>query len=203
MDVLHNLHASHQGLVRTKSCAPQLVYWSGITKDIDTLVRSGPACREHQSSQPAEPLLNDRTPTLPFECTSADLFTCQGHDFLVYADRLTGWPSVARTARTTSSHDVILAFRRWFSDGGIPAVLSTDGGPQFSSHKFAAFCKRWQVNHVMSSPHYPQSNGHAEAAVKAMKRLITKTTVNGNLDTDDFRRGLLERRNTPGSSEPH
>eukprot|EP00117_Sycon_ciliatum_P031337 scpid17782/ scgid3606/ Retrotransposable element Tf2 155 kDa protein type 1 len=198
--VLHNLHASHQGLVRTKSRARQLVYWSGITKDIDTLVRSCPACREHQSSQPAEPLLNDRTPTLPFECASADLFTCQGHDFLVYADRLTGWPCVARTGRTTSSHDVILAFRRWFSDVGVPAVLCTDGGPQFSSHKFAEFCKRWQVNHVMSSPHYPQSNGHAEAAVKAMKRLITKTTVNGNLDTDDFRRGLLEWRNTPGSS---
>ena len=32
-----------------------------------------------------------------------------------------------------------------------------------------------------------------------MKTLILKTTRNGNLDTDDFQRGLLEWRNTPRS----
>ena len=51
----------------------------------------------------------------------------------------------------------------------------------------------------MSSPHYPQSNRHAEAAVKAMKTLITKTTQNGDLDVESFQRGLLEWRNTPSS----
>ena len=51
----------------------------------------------------------------------------------------------------------------------------------------------------MSSPNYPQSNGHAEAAVKAMKTLITKTTQNGDLDVESFQRGFLEWRNTPSS----
>ncbi|XP_065190961.1 uncharacterized protein K02A2.6-like [Sycon ciliatum] len=198
--VLANLHASHQGLVRTKARARQLVYWPGLTADIDTLVRACSACREFQSSQSAEPPMNDRHPTLPFEFVSADLFSCQGYEFLVYVDRLTGWPCVVRTGRTTSSHDVILACRRWFADLGVPAVLCTDGGPQFASKKFADFCSRWQVQRVSSSPHYPQSNGHAEAAVKAMKRLLLKTSSNGNLDTDAFRRGLLEWRNTPGPS---
>ena len=32
-----------------------------------------------------------------------------------------------------------------------------------------------------------------------MKRLIYKTTTNGNLDVDAFQRGLLELRNTPGA----
>ena len=45
--------------------------------------------------------------------------------------------------------------------------------------------------------HYPQSNGHAEAGVKAILTLIVKTTANGNLDTESFTRGLLEWRNTP------
>ena len=52
----------------------------------------------------------------------------------------------------------------------------------------------------MSSPHYPKSNGHAEAHVKQVKHLIMKTTSNGNLDTEDFDRGLLEIRNTPNAS---
>ena len=50
----------------------------------------------------------------------------------------------------------------------------------------------------MSSPHYPQSNGHAEASVKAMKSLIAK--MNGDLDMDAFRQALLEWRNTPDAS---
>ena len=95
---------------------------------------------------------------------------------------------------------MIGSLRRWFSEVGVPSKLYTDGGPQFSSHRFAQFCKRWRVEHVKSSPHYPQSNGLAEAAVKSMKTLIKKTTQNGDLDMDEFRQGLLEWRNTPDSN---
>lgn len=49
----------------------------------------------------------------------------------------------------------------------------------------------------MSMPHYPQSNGHAESAVKAIKRLIKKVAPSGNLDSEAFDRGLLKLRNTP------
>jgi len=49
----------------------------------------------------------------------------------------------------------------------------------------------------MSTPHYPQSNGHAEAAVKSVKQLIWKVAPSGNLDCESFDRGLLELRNTP------
>ena len=57
--------------------------------------------------------------------------------------------------------------------------------------------KRWGVSHSTSTPYYPQSNGHVEAAVKCMKNLIEKTTQNGNLDKEEFLEGLLELRNTP------
>ena len=102
--------------------------------------------------------------------------------------------------RTTSTADVIRPLRRRFSDVGAPTTLTTDGGPQFTSSQFRDFCQRWDISHVRSTPHYPQSNGHAEAAVKAMKTLINKTTTAGNLDADAFQKGLLEWHNTPNSS---
>ncbi|XP_063585812.1 uncharacterized protein LOC134763185 [Penaeus indicus] len=88
-------------------------------------------------------------------------------------------------------------FCRYFREVGVPVRLWTDGGPQFSSLEFQSFKKRWAVHHVISTPHYPQSNGHAEAAVKSAKYLILKTAPSGNIDTEEFDRGLLELRNTP------
>ena len=196
--VLSDLHASHQGITRTKRRARQIVFWPNISRDIEHFVRNCPECRLHHSSQCKEPLLvENRRPELPFQSTSADLFECQGLQFLVYVDRKTGWPCINKIGSTATSADVIRCLRRWFPDVGAPQILTTDGGPQFASHKFTQFCSNWQIQHVRSSPHYPQSNGHAEAAVKAMKLLISKTTRNGNLDIDEFQRGLLEWRNTP------
>nr|XP_027232889.1 uncharacterized protein LOC113824341 [Penaeus vannamei] len=47
------------------------------------------------------------------------------------------------------------------------------------------------------SPHYPQSNGHAEAVVKSVKYLILKTAPDCNIDCEAFDWGLLDPRNTP------
>ncbi|XP_043227738.1 uncharacterized protein LOC122384421 [Amphibalanus amphitrite] len=49
----------------------------------------------------------------------------------------------------------------------------------------------------MSSPHYPRSNGHAEACVKTAKKLVLAASSSGQLDQDQLDRSLLELRNTP------
>ena len=90
--VLQDLHASHQGLTRTLRRARQVVYWPNMTNDLSCLIKQCEPCRLHAASQRKEPLriTDDRCPTLPFESTSADLFSCQGWEYLVYVDRKTG-----------------------------------------------------------------------------------------------------------------
>ena len=61
-----------------------------------------------------------------------------------------------------------------FARFGIPEILVTDNGPQFSSNEFQVFAKSWSVNHVTTSPRYSQSNGKAENAVRTVKRLFEK-----------------------------
>jgi hypothetical protein len=54
-----------------------------------------------------------------------------------------------------------------------------------------------------SAPNYRQSNGHAEAAVKAVKELVDKISPSGDLDAEEFKHRLLEFRNIPGRMDCH
>ena len=83
------------------------------------------------------------------------------------------------------------------SGKSVPLRLRIDSEPQFTSSEFKIFIQRWGVHHEVSSLHYPQCNGHAEAAVKSVKHLILKTAPSSNIDREEFDRGLLELRNTP------
>ena len=199
--VLRGLHAPHQGLTRTKQRARQTVFWSYFNNDLETLNSFMPSVPfAHVVS--AEGATSGRGP-----CPVISFSECQRRAVLLRGTSISGvrrptdWMAVLIRPRPfcrfRRRHSVL---RRWFADLGIPETLTTDNGPHFSSHLFAEFCTNWQIRHVTSSPHYTQSNGHAEAAVKAMKTLVLKTTSNGNLDVDSFQRGLLEWRYTPGRS---
>ncbi|XP_064110327.1 uncharacterized protein K02A2.6-like [Macrobrachium nipponense] len=141
--------------------------------------------------------MNDDNPRTPFESVSADFFTVAGKAFLVIVDRLSGWPVVVPCKGDTTASNTIRIFCRYFREVGVPLRLRTDGGPQFSSNEFRDFMERWGVRHVITSPYYPQSNGHAEAAVKSIKHLILTTVPSGNIDREEFDQGHLELRNTP------
>ena len=137
--------------------------------------------------------MSDPSPTRVFEDVSVDIFCHAGNHYLVYADRLSGWPAVFEfVKRDLCSRDVIRSCMRCVADFGVPVRIRSDGGTNLTSAEILNFFKNWGVISVNSTPHYPQSNGHAEAAVKAMENLVQKSAPNGHLDTDAFQQGLLE-----------
>ena len=63
---------------------------------------------------------------------------------------------------------------RMFQTHGLPECIRTDGGLQFRS-EFRDWCQTWGIQPIKSSPNHPQSNGHAEQAVRQMKDLLKRT----------------------------
>ena len=81
---------------------------------------------------------------------------------------------------------------KWMDDFGYPLFIRTDNGPQFRE-PFKRWCGIKGISHVTSSAYHPESNGHAEQAVKSAKHLLRK--LNSNLA--QFRSHLQAWRNTP------
>ena len=69
---------------------------------------------------------------------------------------------------------MIKKLKAHFARHGIPDVVVSDNGPQFSSEGFLGFSRNWEFTHFTSSPAYPQANGKAESVVKQVKRLLKR-----------------------------
>ena len=59
-----------------------------------------------------------------------------------------------------------------FVEYGWPNTVVTDNGLCNISKEFQKVMELMSVNHITSSPHYPQSNGLAEKFVGIMKNLF-------------------------------
>ena len=145
------------------------------------------------ASLPKEPCIQS-TASRPFEAMSIDLGQYEGTDYLICVDRYSGWPLVEKLRKldTTTTTNCL---EDWFVDVGKPLRIRSDGGPQFRT-EFDEWCHEQGIIHELSSPDHPESNGHAESAVKEMKHLIAKTQTWGR-----FRKALIEWRNTPRCSD--
>ncbi|KAL5014582.1 hypothetical protein ScPMuIL_008852 [Solemya velum] len=189
--MLTKIHVGHLGTEKCKIRARQVLFWPGINKDIDWMVKDCQICQQFQNHQPKEPLNSHELPHSPFEKVSTDLFQINNKDYIVVVDAYSNYPEVVQIPNQ-SSRVVIQAMKNIFSRHGIPKQILSDNGPCYRSQEFKVFSKEWDFQHVTSSPRYPKSNGLAEKTVQTMKNIIRKCCAAG----DDVQLGLLAYRTT-------
>ena len=85
---------------------------------------------------------------------------------MVVVDSFSGWQFTRCLGKEATSQRVISEMRSIFCTTGTPEKIFSDGGPQFTSRAFQMFVGRWGVEHITSSPHYPQSNGTSGSGSK-------------------------------------
>ena len=95
-----------------------------------------------------------------------------------------------------TSHQITAHFKQIFSEYGWPETFVSDNGPCYASKTFKKLMTEYNVNHITSSPHYPQSNGLAEKYVQIVKNVFHKAKGEGQ----DLYKFLMIYRNTPLSS---
>ena len=70
---------------------------------------------------------------------------------------------------------MIDSMKETFSRFGIPEIVRSDDGPQFTSEQFSHFAQTYGFEQITSSPLFPQSNGQVECTVKTLKKLLKET----------------------------
>lgn len=191
-DMIKRIHSSHIGVEGCLRRARECLFWPGMTAAIKDYISTCEVCHTYETKQQKEPLIQHECPDRPWSKVASDLFQLNEKNYLITVDYASNFWEVDYLENTTS-RTVIRKLKSQFSRHGIPDVLITDNGPQYSSDEFRRFVKQWEFDHKTSSPGYPQSNGKAENAVKTAKSIMKKAKASG---TDPYL-AMLDFRNTP------
>ena len=106
LEMLDRIHTGHQGITKCRERARISLWWPGLSKQLEELVKSCSECCKVQN-QRAEPLIPSTLPKLPWQKVGIDLFQWKKHTYLLIMDYYSRFIEISQLNRTTAE-DVIL-----------------------------------------------------------------------------------------------
>eukprot|EP00731_Ephydatia_muelleri_P033110 Em0025g66a len=134
-------------------------------------------CQEYRGSNQKEPTIPGPTPKHPWEEIATDLFHWSDHDYLIIVDYFSRYIEVCKL-EDTSSTSIITHTTSVLAQHGIPMVIRSDNGTQYTAEEYKRFTKEWGIQHVTTSPYHTQANGLAEKSVQIIKSLLNQSKAN-------------------------
>lgn len=116
-------------------------------------------------------MISTLLPDRPWQHIALDLCEHNKQNYLIISDYYSRYVQILHMKTTTGTH-VSRKLKAICARYGIPDVVVSDNGPQFTSTDFQYLACELDFEHVTSSPHNAQGNGHAERAVQTAKRIL-------------------------------
>ena len=194
--ILVELHRDHPGVTRMKSVARSYLWWPGLDKDLENMVKGCQACQSVKKAPSVVPLHPWVWPSRPWQRVHLDFAgPFQGSMFFVGVDAYSKWPEV-RIMNSTTASKTLDILREWFAFHGVPEHLVTENGPQFVSEEFELFTRRNGIKHIKSAPYHPASNGLAERFIQSLKHSLKASQRDGRSLSQRVSSYLLSYRST-------
>ena len=120
-ETLVKLHESHQGIEKMRLPTRSYMFWNGINRNIDVIVRKCAAkCQELQRAHPREPLMPQETPSRAWQIVGTDLFVINRETYLLVSDYYSKFPFVYMIPSPVTSTAVIGKMKSLFAEQGVP-----------------------------------------------------------------------------------
>ena len=194
--VLNQMHEGHPGILGMKSLARSLIWYPGLDKDIELLVKSCPNCQSVRSL-PKQSNIQWPTPSRPWSRIHVDHFQFNDKICLIAVDSLSKYIECEIVASTSVS-ETMDALRAIFSRNGLCDVLVSDNASCFTAANFQDFLCSNGIKHITPPPYSPSSNGQAERGVRVVKELLKKQNLSGSFKSR-LARALFHYRCVPHS----
>lgn len=195
-------HESHPGVVVMKRRLRQKVWWPLMDKQVEQYVKKCKACLLVSGPNPPELVQRTDMPDAPWKNLAADFVgpLPSGHNLLVIVDYYSRFTEVIVMKQTTASLTV-QALHKTFCRFGMPESIKTDNGPQFISSELRTFCEEFGIQHMKTTPYWPQANGEVERMNRTIgKHLKISQETQGSDWQWDLRMFILMHNSTPHST---
>ena len=172
----HNI--GHEGYYKTYQRLRKCYYWNDMVNDIKRITQKCEKCQLNRPQPYPEPTEDIPTDVeAPFSHLGLDIIgpllkTKNNNQYiLVIVDYFTKWVE-AEATETVTSQDVIKFLMNVFARHGVPQLITTDNGPQFSSDMTKLFLDLYDVYVKFTSTYHPESNGLVENRNKEIGKLL-------------------------------
>ena len=171
----------HLGLYECKLHAKDTVYWPWLNDQLEKHVLNCKLCLKYSHSKyKQEPSLSlsQEVTLYPWTELVTDIFHFKGASYLLVADYTSRFLVVHKFTSMTGQH-IAIQCKLIFSKYGWPEALISENVPCYTAEVFTNLMREYNVNHITSSPHYPQWNELAEKYVQIVKNLFYKAKKEG------------------------
>ncbi|GBN11788.1 Uncharacterized protein K02A2.6 [Araneus ventricosus] len=186
-----------------KALARSFVYWKNIDKDIKEAVRKYVYCARHKIDPAKAKVHYWEYPSMSWERIHID-FTGPifEHMFLLIVDAHSKWLEVY-PMKVTTTKKTTECLRDSFARFGLPRVLVSDNGSQFTSYVFQRFMQGNGIKHRTSAPFKPSSNGQAERSVDTLKQSLRAMRKYEGIIQQKLSTFLIQYRKAPNATTNH
>ncbi|GJP49952.1 hypothetical protein CLOM_g9109 [Closterium sp. NIES-68] len=210
---IHDSNLSgHFGIDKTLKSLQRFYYWPDMVTDVQRYVAACPICQRMKSShhlptgllQPLEP------PQRQWQYVTMDFVTglpagSSGNDaVLVVVDRLTKMAHFAPCRKTITAEETARLFISTVVHlHGIPAAISSDRDPKFTSKFWQDTWARYGTLLQLSSAYHPQTDGQTERTNQTMEQLIWTNCPDQNKWEDALPMLEFSYNNAPSATTNH
>ena len=180
LSVAHDGLAGHMGVTKTYDRILQHFFWPGLKRDVAGYCKSCHVCqvsgKPNQAIPPAPlqpiPAIGDPFEHVIIDCVGPLPRSRSGYQYLLTVMcTATRFPE-AIPLRKITTRSVTRALLKFFAFVGLPKVIQSDRGTNFTAKMFSLVMKSLHIKHRTSSAFHPESQGALERYHQSFKSML-------------------------------
>jgi len=185
MFLLHNHPiGAHLGTDKMFEKIRSRYFWPQMYQHIKEYVQTCDTCQKrgkYRTPGPLQPISVES----PFHRIGLDfvgplpITSHQNKYIIVATDYMTKWPEARAVPRADAQATVNFIYEEIICRHGCPSYLLTDRGTHFNNDLVKALSQKFEIQHLLSTPYHPQTNGLVERFNRTLCESLAKLTSQG------------------------